>query len=74
MNEYFVLLALIGFAAFSMAWMPAVSKRTGISYSIIYLVAGALIYKFLPELLPAPDVNFYPVETVRLSEFIVIIS
>ncbi|WP_256011644.1 cation:proton antiporter [Desertivirga xinjiangensis] len=74
MDEYFLLLALIGFTAFSMAWMPAISKVTGISYSIIYLVAGVLFYKFFPDVLPTPDVHVYPVQSVRIAELIVIIS
>lgn len=74
MNEYFLILALIGLAAFGMAWMPAISKRTGVSYSIIYLVAGMLIYVFFPDFLPRPDVMTKEKFTVRLTEMIVIIT
>lgn len=74
MDVYFLLLTLIGFAAFGMAWMPAISKITGISYSIIYLVAGILMYKFFPFVLPNPDVMLHGGLTVRITEMVIIIS
>lgn len=74
MNEYFLIVALIGLAAFGMAWMPAISKLTGVSYSIIYLLAGILIYAFLPDVLPRPDVMTKEGLTVRISEMIVIVT
>lgn len=74
MQNYFLLLAIVGTAAFSMAWMPAISKVTGISYSIIYLVTGVIIYRLIPDFLPSPDVDNYPLPTIRIAEMIVIIS
>ena len=74
MNEYFLILTLIGLAAFGMAWMPAISKITGVSYSIIYLIAGVLIYYFFPDVLPSPDVMSKEGLTVRFTEMIVIIT
>lgn len=49
-----LIILLIGIAAFGMAWMPAVSKRTGISYSIFYVLAGVLLYRFFPGSIPSP--------------------
>jgi len=74
MNEYFLIITLIGLAAFGMAWMPAISKLTGISYSIIYLIAGVLIYAIFPDVLPRADVISKEKLTVRISEMIVIIT
>jgi len=74
MNDYFLIITLIGLAAFGMAWMPAISRLTGISYSIIYLIAGMLIYTFLPDVLPRADVISKERLTVRISELIVIIT
>ena len=74
MNEYFLILTLIGLAAFGMAWMPAISKITGVSYSIIYLIAGVLIYYIFPDVLPSPDVMSKEGLTVRFTEMIVIIT
>ncbi|MGV8880463.1 MAG: hypothetical protein ACOH2A_15705, partial [Sphingobacteriaceae bacterium] len=56
MNNYFLIILLIGLAAFGLAWIPAISKLTGISFSIIYLLAGVLIYTFFPNVLPRADV------------------
>lgn len=74
MDEYFLLLSLIGFAAFGMAWMPAISRITGISYSIIYLFAGILIYLVFPDFLPKPDVISNARLTTRLTELVVIVA
>lgn len=74
MNDYFLIITLIGLAAFGMAWMPAISKLTGVSYSIIYLIAGILIYYFFPDLLPSPDVMSKEKLTIRFTEMIVIIT
>ena len=74
MDKYILLITVVGLAAFGMAWMPAITKRTGISYSILYVTAGMLIYFFIPQLFPDPDPvknNFF---TMRMSEMVVIIS
>ncbi|MFD2163141.1 cation:proton antiporter [Paradesertivirga mongoliensis] len=72
--EYFLLLALIGLAAFGMAWMPAISRITRISYSIIYLVLGILSYLFIPDILPVPDMTEHREIAVRVTELVVIVS
>lgn len=74
MDKYILLLTLIGLAAFAMAWMPAITKRTGISYSIIYVLAGALLYTFFPGLLPVPLPQLNEKVTMHLTEMVVIIS
>lgn len=74
MNDYFLIIMLIGLAAFGMAWMPAISKLTGISYAIIYLLAGVLIYTFFPNVLPRADVMAKGGLTVHISEMVVIIT
>ncbi len=57
-----------------MAWMPDIARRTKISYSIIYVVAGAIIYLAFGSLLPLPDPIFKNDLTVHLTELAVIIS
>lgn len=74
MDKYFLLITMVGLAAFGMAWMPAITKRTGISYSIIYVSAGILAYSFLPHLFPDPDPVINNTITMRMSEMVVIIS
>ena len=74
MEGYMLLLTLTGLAAFGMAWMPAITRRTGISYSIIYVLTGVILYTLLPGYLPIPDPLLYPSAALRLSEIVVIIS
>jgi NhaP-type Na+/H+ or K+/H+ antiporter len=74
MDKYLLLITLIGLAAFGMAWMPSVTKRSGISYSIIYVTAGVLIYTLFPGVFPEPDPVAHNNATLRLSEMVVIIS
>ena len=74
MGEYFFILALIGFAGFSMVWMPRITKVTGISYAVFYMLVGVLIYLALPQYLPNPLPQQNAILTLHLSELIVIIS
>jgi NhaP-type Na+/H+ or K+/H+ antiporter len=57
-----------------MAWMPGISRRTGISYSIIYVAAGAAIYGLFPGKFPTPLPGVNEGITVRLTEMVIIIS
>lgn len=74
MDQYLLILTLIGFATFSMAWMPNISKKTGISYSVFYLLAGFLLYKLFPGYLPDPIPQKNESLTLHLTELVVIIS
>lgn len=74
MEQYILLLTITGIAIFGMAWMPALTKRIGISYSVIYLVFGALLYLALPGMLPVPLPMEHEDMTLRLAELVVIIS
>jgi sodium/hydrogen antiporter len=74
MDKYILFLAIIGLAAFAMVWMPAFTKRTGISYSIFYVLAGALIYALGGKLLPNPMPENNVEISLRLTEMVVIIS
>jgi hypothetical protein len=44
LTSYLVILIIIGLAALGMAWMSAFTKRTGISYALLYMVLGMLLY------------------------------
>lgn len=57
-----------------MAWMPTISRKTRISYSILYVLFGMLLYISLGNLLPLPNPMFKSDFTVRLTELVVIIS
>lgn len=73
MDEYIIFITVFGFSALAMAWMPAISQKTGISYSIIYVMVGAVLYYFF-DILPKPDVDRYEEYAVHLTELVVLIS
>lgn len=74
MDDYLLILTLTGAATFVMAWMPGFSKKTGISYSIFYIIAGILLYLAIPEYLPDPLPENNENLTLHLTELIVIVS
>lgn len=74
MSSYIIIITLIGFAALGMAWMPAVSKRTRVSYAILYILLGMLVYIAFGQILPLPDPLSENEMTVHLTELVVIIS
>lgn len=74
MDSYILILIVIGLAALGMAWMPAFTRATKISYSIVYVAAGAVLWATAGNFLPLPDPIFENDLTVRLTEIIVIVS
>ena len=73
MDSYLILLTLIGLAALGMAWMPYFTKRTNISYAIVYVIAGGILYS-MTDVLPFPNPLQERESTLRLTELVVIIS
>lgn len=73
MDSYLILIMVIGIAALGMAWMPHFTKRTNISYAILYVGAGAVLYA-VTDLLPFPDPLLERESTLRLTEMVVIVS
>ncbi|HZH36226.1 MAG TPA: cation:proton antiporter, partial [Flavisolibacter sp.] len=73
MDIYVISMVIVGVASLAMAWMPSIAQRTKISYAIVYVLFGMLIYGLVPAL---PDANpFYnPSVAVHLTELVVIIS
>lgn len=74
MNSYILILIVVGMTALGMAWMPTFTKATKISYSILYVGVGALLFLAAGNFLPLPDPISKSTVTVRLTEMIVIIS
>lgn len=74
MEHYLLLLTLVGFIIFTMAWMPAISKKTGISYAVYYTLFGYLLYSAIPDHLPVPLPQQNESLSLHLTELIVIIS
>jgi len=72
-KNYIIILALIGFAVLGMAIMPSITKKTNISYSVIYVVAGFIIYSLF-DFLPDPIPTQHPSITEHLTELVVIVS
>ncbi|GAB3194425.1 NhaP-type Na+/H+ or K+/H+ antiporter [Pontibacter aydingkolensis] len=73
MSTYILIITLVGLAALSMAWVPALLKRTFISYPMVFMLLGMLLY-LLPYELPRPDPIWREKYVVHLTELIVIIS
>lgn len=68
-----IIITVVGAAALGMAWMPAFTERTNISYSIVYVLIGVLLYLVIGEL-PFPDPLWKKDFTLHFTELIVIIS
>ncbi|PWS26102.1 cation transporter [Pedobacter yonginense] len=74
MNQYIVLMLIAGIASIGMGFIPSMAKKIGISYSIIYVGIGVLIYLIWPTALPAPLPQKDNSLVLHLTELIVIIS
>lgn len=74
MSTHVIILTVIGLAALGMAWMPTVSRAIKISYSVLYLLLGMLLYIFFGDLLPLPNPISKNEFTVHITELVVIIS
>lgn len=74
LDTHILILIVIGLAALGMAWMPAFTKATKISYSLLYVALGAVIYVTMGNFLPLPDPIAKNNITLRLTETVVIIS
>jgi len=74
MNQYILILMLIGLASFSVSWMPKISSYTRISYSVFYVLIGFIVYSLFPRQLPDPLPAHHPEISLHLTELVVIIS
>ncbi|MFO7719063.1 MAG: cation:proton antiporter [Gillisia sp.] len=73
MKEHYLILAALGFATLIMAWLPSVSKKIKISFPIILLLIGFLLFwADIPLQWPEPPWN--DLYLMYFSEMIVIIS
>jgi NhaP-type Na+/H+ or K+/H+ antiporter len=73
MESYIITLTVLGAAALAMAWMPALTAKLKISYSVLYVLLGFLLYVFI-DALPEPNPTKETSVTLRLTELVVIIS
>jgi sodium/hydrogen antiporter len=72
--SYLIIITVIGIAALGMAWMPSISQRTQVSYSVIYVAFGALLYLVFRNVLPLPDPISENETTLHLTELVVIVA
>lgn len=73
MDQYIISITIIGLAALGMAWIPSLTKRINISYSIIFLVFGIIMYSLF-DALPWPNPLWQEDYAVHLTELIVIVA
>jgi sodium/hydrogen antiporter len=71
MNSYILAVTIIGFAALAMAWLPSLVEDKPVSYAMLFVGLGFLLYQ-LPFELPNPDPLHNEGLTVRLTEIGVI--
>ncbi|KAA5540383.1 cation:proton antiporter [Adhaeribacter rhizoryzae] len=73
MEIYIIIITVIGLAALTMAWLPDLLQKLPVSYSILFVTVGYLMYKFSSEL-PIPAPLQHETLTVHLTEIGVIIT
>lgn len=71
--EYVIALLIVGTAALGMAWMPALTRLIRVSYSLIYMLLGMLLFWLVPNL-PNADPYQYPNFTLRITEMVVLVA
>lgn len=73
MKDHLLIMTGLGLATLIMAWLPSLSKKIRISYPIILLGVGAILF-FAGIPLPWPDPFWPDTWLMYISELIVIIS
>lgn len=73
MDPYFISITVIGVAALGMTWIPTLAEKIKVSYSIIFLGFGMLVYALFDEL-PWPNPFQMESETLHLTELVVIVA
>lgn len=73
MEDHYLILAALGFATLVMAWLPSISKKIKISFPILLLLIGFLLF-YIGTPLDWPDPLWTDRGLMFFSEAIVIIS
>lgn len=73
MDPYKLVLALAGLALIGATWLPHLLKDRPVSFPIIYVCVGLLLYA-MPWPLPDPDPFQYTLATERLTELVVLVA
>lgn len=73
LDYYNLAIILLGISILGVTWLPNLLKEKPLSYPVIYVVLGILLYR-LPLNLPDPLPHLNSSFTIRLTEFCVIVS
>ncbi len=73
MEEHYLILAALGFSTLIMAWLPSISKKIKVSFPIILLLIGFLLF-YIGTPLSWPDPLWSDQGLMYFSEAIVIIA
>jgi len=73
MDAYELALTVVGLALLGAAWVPHLVKRNSLTFPILYVALGAVIY-MLPLPLPAADPVRFPMIAERLAELSVLVA
>jgi sodium/hydrogen antiporter len=73
MDKYTVILVVLGCSMLGMAWIPELTKKIKVSYSILYVIFGIAAYSLMGSL-PLPNPMKHENFTVRITELVVIVS
>jgi NhaP-type Na+/H+ or K+/H+ antiporter len=73
MEQHYLILASLGFATLIMAWLPSISKRIKISFPIILLIIGFILF-YVGAPLQWPDPIWADLPLMYFSEAIVIVA
>lgn len=68
MPHYNLLLVVLGVAILAVAWLPSLLRKYPLSYPVLFVGLGALIFS-LPLGLPTPDPVKHSTFTMHLTEF-----
>ena len=73
METYKLVLAIVGLALLGAAWLPHLLKRNPLTFPILYVCFGIVLYS-LPWSLPPADPARYPDITERRTELTVLLA
>ncbi len=73
MDSYNLLLAVFGISILTVAWVPSLVKKYSLSYPILFVAFGMLLYQ-LPVELPNPNPLIHKTFVTHLTELCVIVS
>lgn len=74
MDTYVLSIAVIGLSILGMACMPSITRKINISYGVLYVLAGILLYTLLKKWLPWPDPIWHEDYAIHITEIAVIIA